>query len=71
MPTKKPSIGAQAYHTRRLTRQSWGEIADKIAYRVGVPNSTRRHSLMTLAKEYARRNGYDWPVGSMPAASIT
>ena len=63
MPTKKPSIGAQAYHTRRLLKLSWGKIADKIGYRIGVPNATRRHSLMTLAKEYARRNGYDWPIG--------
>ena len=62
-PAKKPSIGAKAYHIRRLTKASWGKIADKIEYRVGAPNHVRRHSLMTLAKEYAQRNGFAWPIG--------
>ena len=61
-PAKKQSIGAQAYHTRRLYKWSWGKIANHLEYRLEKPNATRRHSLMVLAKEYAGRNGYAWPI---------
>ena len=59
----RQTIGAKAYHLHRLLRLPWGEIADRIEYRVDEPDHIRRHSLMILAKEYAQRHGFAWPVG--------
>ena len=67
MPIAKPCTGAQAYHLRRVLKLSWRQAADQLGYRAGVPNAIRRHSLMVLAKEYARRNGFAWPLSAREA----
>ncbi|MDE0716960.1 MAG: hypothetical protein OXH64_03365 [Rhodospirillaceae bacterium] len=55
-------FGQRAYHFRRLTGASWPALADRLDYRPSAPARTRRHGILMLAKEYAERAGFTWPI---------
>ena len=61
-PPKPPALGAKAFHLRKLTRSSWVAIADALDYRVGEDAGIRSHRIMMAAKDYARSQGYAWPI---------
>lgn len=62
-----PSIGAKAYHLRKLTGGAWPDLAEHLDYRPDWPRNKRGHQLMIAAKGYALTHRKPWPV-STPAS---
>ena len=57
---KQASLSAKAYHLKRVSGWTWKQVADRLAYRLGAER--RGHNLVVLAKQYAQRAGFTWPI---------
>lgn len=56
------TLGARAYHLRKLTRMSWRRIADAMGYRPELGDAMRWRRLSKLALYYARVHKMQWPL---------
>ena len=56
----KPTVGAKAYHARRVLKLPWPEIADAIGYR--QDRVDRGMNLYKLARNHALKGGLLWPL---------
>ena len=57
---RQASLGAKAYHVKRVGGGTWKQVADVLAYMPG--EAGRGHNLMLLARQYAQRRGFTWPI---------
>ena len=62
MNTQTMGNGQKAYFIRKATGSPWLEIANKLEYKTEYPDYVRQRDMLGLAKAYAMRRRFSWPL---------